>query len=184
MKRIRLILIGVAALLLLVLGAAGWFYGSPVWTLRQMQRAADDRDAATLSTYVDFPAFRAAIAAELTDELADHAGGRDSGLGALAATFGGPLVDRAVDALITPNALRRVFASEMIVDDGSEPEPLRMKLGKSPQIDRRSLSEFRVSPRDRKGELIFRRDGLGWKLVGIDMPREGGAAEEHDAATI
>ena len=182
MKRTRLILIGVAALLLL--GAVGWYYGSPIWTLRQMQRAADDRNAAALSTYVDFPAFRAAIAAELTDELADHVGGRDSGLGALATTFGGPLVDRAVDALITPNALRRVFASEMIVDDGSEPEPLRMKLGKSPLIDRRSFSEFRVSPRDRKGELIFRRDGLGWKLVGIDMPREEAPAAEQDAATI
>lgn len=182
MKRTGLILIGVVAVLLL--GAAGWFYGSPIWTLRQMQRAADDRDAAALSTYVDFPAFRAAIAAELTDELADHAGGRASGLGALAATLGGPLVDRAVNALVTPNALRRVFASEMIVDDGSEPEPLRMKLGKSPLIDRRSLSEFRVSPRDRRGELIFRRNGLGWKLVGIDMPRDSKPAEDPDAPTI
>lgn len=178
MKRNRII--AVAVVLLLVGGFAGWYYGSPMWTLSRMQRAADARDAATLATYVDFPAFRASLSAELTDDLADQAGGADSGLGALATTLGGPLVERAVDALVTPGALRRAFATEVAVDD--EPEPLHVKVGKDPKIERSAFSEFRVIPRNKQGTLIFRRDGLGWKLVGIDLPAEDGGTAE--AATI
>lgn len=166
MTRNRILII--AIMLLLAGGFAGWYYGSPLWTLSRMQRAADAHDGAALASYVDFPAFRASLASELTDELADQAGGADTGLGALAKTLGGRLVERAADTLVTPGALRRAFATGIAAED--DPEPLRMKLGKAPKIERTGLSEFRVIPRNRRGTLIFHREGLGWKLVGIDLP--------------
>ena len=51
--------------LAMALAAAGWWFGSPWWTLREMRAAADAHDAARLSYYIDYPALRADLKGEL-----------------------------------------------------------------------------------------------------------------------
>src|SRR3954468_4894649 len=52
MKRRRFILAGTAAALAAL--AAGWYWGSPWWTLWRMREAARAGDVGTLASYVDF----------------------------------------------------------------------------------------------------------------------------------
>lgn len=52
-------------------------------------------------------------------------------------------------------------------------------------IERDGIDQFRATPKRKDGEkvptLVFRRDGLGWDLVDIEIP-EGGLGSEKPAA--
>ena len=96
--------IAIAALLAVMLAAAGWWFGSPWWTLRQVQRAADARDAAALSAYVDYPALRTDVKQQAQRTIS-QAAATDDPLIALGAAVAGVLVDPAVEALVTPDEI-------------------------------------------------------------------------------
>lgn len=63
-----------------------------------------DTNQAAFDAHVD----RAALKAQLHERLMAEAARRRGGLGALAAAFGGPLVDVAVDELVQPEVFRAV----------------------------------------------------------------------------
>ena len=85
MRKTRTLALGLAALF--ALAAAGWWFGSPWWTLWRMREAARAGDSGTLAGYIDFPALRASARARLRPSL-------------------GPLAGPAADALVSPAALR------------------------------------------------------------------------------
>lgn len=126
-----------AALLLLL--AAGWWFGSPWWTLWRIREAAQAGDSEALTGYIDFPALRASTREQL-------------GLG----PFGGLVAGPAVDALISPKALRLALGKGRSGGGAGEVDLVRTGAG-----------EFRV--RRERGDLVFRRHGLGWKLAEIRL---------------
>lgn len=103
--RVTLMRKGIALVLLGALG--GGVYYTPHLTLRRMRDAALSRDAAALSSYIDYPALRESLRGEVRARIAGagSAGGPFAALRALGAAFAGPLVDPAVDALVTPESL-------------------------------------------------------------------------------
>ena len=64
MKKL-IVLVAVAALL-----AGGWAFASPWWTLHRLRAAAMARDAASVSAFVDYPALREDIVADMTVAMA------------------------------------------------------------------------------------------------------------------
>jgi hypothetical protein len=151
-----------AAAALLVLLAAGWWFGSPWWTLWRMREAAEAGDSEALAAYIDFPALRASTREQL-----------GSRLGPLGGLVAGP----ALDAAISPEALRLALGkgrgsagggekgagAASGRGDGSEPPDV--------DLSRSGASEFRV--RGRHSDLVFRRHGLGWKLEEIRLGSPG-----------
>ena len=63
--------IALAAAGLFALLAAGWWFGSPWWTLWRMREAAAAGDSGTLASYIDFPALRASTRAQLRPRRGD-----------------------------------------------------------------------------------------------------------------
>jgi hypothetical protein len=126
-----------AAAALLAFAAAGWWFGSPWWTLWRMRDAARAGDAEALAAYIDFPALRASSREQLRPRL-------------------GPLAGPAVNALVSPAALRLVLG-------GGRQGGGAGKVG----LVRTGASEFRVERGGR--DLVFRRHGLGWKLEEIRL---------------
>lgn len=166
----RRTLVVVAAILLLAL-AAGWYVGSPWYTVREMRAAARSGDADAFDSHVDFPALRADVKAQLGARIQDHVhgGGLGASLGALGAALIGPLVDTAV----SPEGVRAAFdaRSESAAEGGTSAGVV--KLPKDPAIRRLGLSEFLlVSKAHPESGLVFTRDGLGWKLSGVRLPPE------------
>lgn len=174
--RSRKVIIALAALLA-VAALVGWFALSPAWTLRQMAQAAEANDARRLAAYVDFPALRASTKSQLRKQLVGdvtEGQGRDP-LGAMVALS---LVDPAVDAMVTPQALAAAFANRRREPATAAPAPTvsRNNLPSLPQIpnnaeiDRDGLNAFtlRDPARPDRG-LRFERRGLGWRLVGIEL---------------
>ena len=167
-------LVGLAAVML---AAAGWWIGSPWWTLRQVQRAADARDAAALSAYVDYPALRADVKQQAQRAITQQAA-TDDPLIALGAALARALVNPAVETLVTPEGVAAIFAQAPVAGDAARPTvPSRgahfglpkFDLGHRPTIERIGLDQFRVADPGGRGTARFVRHGLGWRLAGIRL---------------
>jgi hypothetical protein len=94
-------------LVIVVVAVLGYGYASPYLALDRLKRAADERDAQTVSEYVDYPALRESlkdqIAGLLTRKIQARANGNP--LAALGAMIGVALIGPLVDAYATPDGV-------------------------------------------------------------------------------
>jgi hypothetical protein len=164
------------AVLLLVLAAvAGWYYLSPGWTLRSMVEAAKANDEERFSAYVDYPALREDLSAEMGQRLTAAADRDGNPAAQLGAAMGMALMKPIVDAMVSPQGMKIAFAALAKEEQGA---PLKKtaeggKVRPMPSIERIGFNRFRVSGETTPGQgFVFERRGLGWKLVGIDLAPE------------
>ncbi|APE29119.1 DUF2939 domain-containing protein [Aurantiacibacter gangjinensis] len=158
-----------ALIILIALAFGGWYFASPWLAMRSLADAAQAQDVAALEEKVDFPAFRASASDQLTTVAREQGGPLGELGGALAERFGGDLIDRAV----TPENVGNLVASGALIG-GLVPERLRtQELGWD--VERDGLDHFRAVGTFEDGTagpiLLFRRDGLGWKLTGFELVR-------------
>nr|WP_244106174.1 DUF2939 domain-containing protein [Paraburkholderia phenazinium] len=85
----------------------GYSYASPYLALNRLKRAADARDAQTVSEYVDYPALRESLKEQVSGLLTKKLEARASGnpLAALGAMIGAALIGPLVDAYATPDGV-------------------------------------------------------------------------------
>ncbi|PMS11843.1 DUF2939 domain-containing protein [Trinickia caryophylli] len=93
--------------LLVVFGIAAYSYASPYLVLDRLKRAADARDAETVSRYVDYPSLRTSLKQQVTDLLARRieTQKREHPFAALGALVGIALIGPLVDAYATPDGV-------------------------------------------------------------------------------
>lgn len=161
----------IALVLLAVLVAGGWYLASPWLALKGLRDAAMERDVAELERRVDFPAMRQSVRREVGQALRDRAaeGGPLHVLAARAAEqFGGV----ALDQVVSPRGVAGMIATGAIAAP-LIPERLRGQ-DIAWDVSRAGIDSFRAVGTFEDGTpgpaLIFRRDGLGWTLVGIELP--------------
>lgn len=181
----RRIYVGVAAAAVLVAALfAGWYFVSPGLTVKAMVEAAQENDEARFSSYVDYPALREDMKAELTGRLQEEAK-RDGSPGAkLGLAMGMAMMGPLVDSMVSPGGMKAAFASLAkeqaakgkaqpggagaagkgdAAGAKSEPEP-------EPEIRRIDFDTFVVTGKGTPGSgLVFERRGLGWKLAGVEL---------------
>lgn len=170
MTRTKWAAIAVVGLIALV---AGWYFYSPAYTLQQMRTAAESNDSDAFSSYIDFPALREDMRAELMAQLMAEAEKDTSGYGGLGIALGSAMLGPMIDGMISPAGIRAAFmANEKRSKDNPESRPMgAFQLEDEPTIERRSFSEFAVVSKDQnQGAMIFKRRGLGWRLSGVDLP--------------
>jgi hypothetical protein len=151
---------------LLAVALGGWLWGSPYLTLLQLKKAADTRDLAAISARIDYPAVRADLKTQVRDRL-DPAG--SSELDRLGAALAERLADPLVDAAITPEGMRALFASAAVAKAarpslGSvKPEDMRVR--------RDSLGRFTLASVNGSGpEVVFSLQGLTWRVTAVRLP--------------
>ncbi|MDA7787878.1 DUF2939 domain-containing protein [Sphingomonadaceae bacterium] len=173
------------ALLFVALGA-GWYFASPGYSMMQLRDAAVEGDTEALEERVDFPAVRQTLKDDLKTRLATEIGSDDEG--ALGSAFAMALIDPMIDGFITPEAVAGlVEKGEMLSPasgeaGGGDASGNAAEEEQAPEwvIEREGFSRFTARPKSREsGEvapdapgLIFERDGLGWRLVEIEIPEE------------
>lgn len=165
----RLILL--VAIIAVIVGA--WWWQSPILALKNLQDAAENRDAAELAEVIDLPAFRASLKGELGEIVDREARGNP-----LAGVAGKVAVGRAVDELITPEGIASAIASEprdpllRNIAGALGAVAVQQQDSAAWDIDR-GFDTFSVTRSDGQGDplatLLFSRNGLGWKLSGIDV---------------
>jgi hypothetical protein len=168
------VIIGVVVFL-----AAAYVAAAPYITVYQMKTAAENRDGEALSEHIDFPSLRQSLKDQINamfmKEMAKEA--KDNPFAALGAAFGGAMIDKTVDAYMTPAGIIELMQDE-------KPDPESGGEGSSGSSSREpfsnasmsyeSLSKFVITVKDDGEEVKFvlRRRGIGWKLTEIILPLE------------
>lgn len=138
---------------LIVLAAAGlWWWESPRMATENLLDAAEDGDVAELEKLVDAERFAASLRAELPQRAAPP-----------------PIAPPLPRPSASPPPMDPLLAG---LADDTQLVQLREAARTSWEIEREGLDTFRVVRRSGTGEplpaLLFERDGLHWKLVGVD----------------
>ncbi|MCM8556439.1 DUF2939 domain-containing protein [Sphingomicrobium sediminis] len=161
----------IAILVVLAIAAGAWFYATPWMTLKSIRDAAVAGDADGVSEHVDYEALRA----DMKDEIM-AAAQAEQGVGAeLSGALMEAVISPMIDQVVTPEALAVAFAEAERAEDAPLPA-----LDGEVEIDRQGLNGFIVRSKDDPGQagFEFKRDGLGWKLVGVELPEAPGASAQ------
>ena len=178
MNRKSTVALLVAALLL------AWIIAAPWFTAYRIRDAAQTHDAQALASYVDFASVRQSLKdqmnARLLHKMSEGSGTELNPLAALVAPFAGAVVDKLVDAYITPAGVAELMAGSR----PNEPQPSApaSTTDEADRADRgarkplaqtdmayRSWNRFVVTAHGRNGDtqFVLGRRGLGWKLTEI-----------------
>lgn len=159
----------VSATLIVIASTGLWYFESPAWTLKGMKDAAQSHDADALNAYIDYPALRESLKAELMAKMMAEAQKDRSGFGALGAAFGSAMMGPMIDGLVSPAAMRAALLANS--HGNGRPVASALHVPEKPVIVRRNVSEFLVTAKDQPNSgLVFKRHGLSWMLSGVEMP--------------
>ncbi|MCA1246587.1 DUF2939 domain-containing protein [Massilia sp. MS-15] len=172
--------VAVAALLL-----AATSYASPWWRLYQLQGAVAQRDAARVAAFVDFPALRASVKAQVVasmEETAQPGAARDNPFAAFGKAMALAVIDPVVDAAVSPaGVLAMLEAGELRVarhsgrNAGHDAEPAADAGRREARyaLSYRSWNRVAIAREDRVGGafILHRHGPWSWKLGGIELPR-------------
>lgn len=160
--------------------AAALLYASPYLTLYQIRGAIERKDADAVSEYVDFPALRESVKAQMLVRMQSEMdkpemkGNPFAGFGQVLAMG---LVNKFTETLVSPAGVM------LMLENGKPGKPSDVaaagigvgtsesgKLRKDFAVDYQGWSRVLVHPKGEQGGFIFKRDGLiSWKLVGVRM---------------
>ena len=158
----------VAAALIVIASSTLWYFESPAWTLKAMKDAAQSHDADALNAYIDYPALRDSLKAELMARMMAEAQKDKSGFGALGMAFGSAMMGPMIDELISPVGMRAALLAN--TQKSAPPEASALHVPEEPLILRRNFSEFLVTAKDHQNSgLVFKRHGLSWMLSGVEL---------------
>lgn len=170
MKRVNCFVVGAG---ILVVAGVAWYFASPAFTLSRMKVAAESKNADAMAGYIDFPALRDDLKADLLADMMVE-GQKDKGpFSGLAMAIGPAMVNSMVDGFVTPAGMKAMLTSRGQTASVKKPAAVAgaFQLDEKPVIKRRGLSEFVVTSKDEPDSgMVFKRSGLGWKLSGVDLP--------------
>ena len=138
-----------------------------------MKAAADSNDPDAINSYIDYPALREDLKAEIMGQMTAEAKKDKSGFGGFSLAIGTAIVGPAIDGLVTPAGMRAALKAkrDQAQTKAAPQAASALHVPDDPVIVRRGFSEFLVaSKRQPKSGLVFKRHGLSWKLSGVDMP--------------
>ncbi len=187
MTRVKRILTG-GAIGLVVVALVAAYFASPVLALHSLTEAAKAGDRAKLERLIDFPAVRDSLKSQLkaamTRAVEQDPELRDNPFAAFGQLLMVGVVDKAVDAFATPDAIAEMVATSRAPEklSPSEQGP-RVETGKPRdksdteiQYGFQDLDHFKATYRDKAKPdepvfgLTLERQGLfRWKLVRIDL---------------
>lgn len=173
--------------------AVAFYFVSPYWAVYRMTNVAKNGHADELSGYVDFPAVRESLKAQLLTSMTKQMAGvsKDNPFAGLGMMMAGAMVNSSVDGMITAEGLatmlRTAKAKENRIQDqprvsppgsasarepDAPPEP-----GVQPVIAKHyeGLDYFHIDIKepgktDPALTWVLRRDGLfSWKLISVRM---------------
>lgn len=154
-----------------------WFYFTPHLSVSGMKSAAEAKNSAKLSGYVNFPSLRESLKASFSAKFAPDLEKmkNDKPFAGFGAAMANALINPLIDALVTPENLGMMV-------NGYKPHSVKESEKTKPtdtdadiSMAYESLDRFVVTvrktgaPKDVFG-LVFHRDGLfSWKLSALRM---------------
>lgn len=158
---------------------AVYIVAAPYITIYQMKSAAESRDGEALSEHIEFPSVRQSLKDQMNaifmKEMATNEEMQDNPFAAIGVALAGLMVDKMVDAYVTPAGITHLMAGEKPSpsvetrpSDGTERKPLS-----DASMSYESFDKFAVKVKNNGGgeaKFILSRRGIGWKLTEIMIP--------------
>lgn len=159
----------------LIVAIAAWYWMSPYFAVAELRNAAIKSDTAALNERVDFPLLRTDIKEQFSTMLAGRMSESLKGnpFAAFGMALAAKLTDVLVDAMITPSGLAALV--ELHKDKPKdEISGFMLLFAEDLSVERQGVDRFnlRTTKESDRPTLNFSRDGLGWKLVGMKIPKE------------
>ncbi|MGO4809423.1 DUF2939 domain-containing protein [Cupriavidus sp. 2MCAB6] len=98
-----------------VIAVAASSYASPYWALYQMRSAIEARDADKFSRYVDYPALRESLKAQLNLSLQQKLGGtglQNMPFAGIGQAIGLAVINTMIDTMVSPAGVMALMAGE------------------------------------------------------------------------
>jgi Protein of unknown function (DUF2939) len=155
--------------LVIICGIALLAYGaSPYVSFSRFARAVQARDAAAISSGVDFPAVRASLKKQLVARFARGTSGHKSW-----SNLGPTLIDAIVDTYVTPDGIAALLSNPEALKNLKTPREFHFTFGKDVKVWNLKHAFF-SGPRsfvvDRDGiKLRFHFTWSGWQLYDLDL---------------
>lgn len=152
-----------AAAVVAVIAIAGYWYWSPFLAVRQLQSAAQKKDADAFNERVDYPKLRESLkgqfAAIMGERLVkpEDAG---NGLAALGAMLGLAMVNQFVDAMVRPAAVMRAMQEGQLAPKANPPSDSPAPVPSADKPD----SQAKGDPKENKPKWTYERRGMD-KLI-------------------
>ena len=177
----KLITIGASAIVGAVAIAGGGAYYSPYLTLNKMRNATENQNVDALVQEINFPELRVSIKESVKAQVFKQMAGVEAESGKLASPKMTPelvekMVSPMVDKLITPEGLDQLI-HDKVPGAKIDLANLDRDIAKSDiKMGYESLDRFVVNitdkvDRSKNVSLILKREGLAWKLSGIDISK-------------
>jgi hypothetical protein len=164
----------------------GYWYWSPLLSVRQFQAAAVERDASAFNRHVDYPKVRESIKGQFSPMFSDKPGQpADRGNGSTGAAFGKKMgmgmVNRYVDGALRPEILMRSIALGQLSarSPGNAPKDQALADESQWQFERQGVNQVlaHVVGSGRSDDalpplgMVLQRSGFAtWKLTQLLLP--------------
>ncbi len=179
----KTIIIGASALVGVVAIAGGGAYYSPYLTLNKMRNATENQNVDALAQEINFPELRVSIKESVKNQVLKQIAGAKVGtsgdklsLPKLTPELVEKTVNPMVDQLVTPEGLDQLINNKIpgakidLANLDRDIANSDIKMGYE-SIDRFVVHITDKADQSKDVSLILKRDGLAWKLAGIDISK-------------
>lgn len=167
----------------LIILILGYLYVSPYLAINSIKNAAQAGDSEKISKYIDYPSVRQSFKDQMNAYMFKEMASKETdGWEALGAMMASTMVDKMIDAMITPEGMTLMLqgkdlkstSSNGSVDyqvSGAKEEPKPVYTSRYA-----SMNDFEVVIKDqdkaKEVKVMMVRDGLSWKINKIIVPLE------------
>lgn len=186
-----------SAAIVAVIAVASYWYWSPYLAVRQMQSAAQTRDADAFNDRVDYPKLRESLKGQFSAMVSEKMGNaEDSGnpFAALGTMLGMAMVNQFVDAMVRPEVMMRAMQDGKLSPKANPADDAASSAGsQGNQTNSSNKERHRKWSYERKGTdmliayaidpekpdqankeklgVVFQRSGFAnWKLTELRLP--------------
>jgi Protein of unknown function (DUF2939) len=172
------IIIGGAVASVVAIASGGAYY-APYLTINNMKNATENQNVDALSKEINFPELRVSIKKSVKTQVLRHIAGAESGTTSapkMTPELVEKMVNPMVDKIITPEGLDQII-HDKVPGAKIDLANLERDIAKSDiKMGYESLDRFVVHITDKVDRtkdvsLILKRNGLAWKLSGIDISK-------------
>lgn len=168
------------SVLALVIAIVGYLYASPYLVLNSIKTAAQNGESEKVSQYIDYPSVRQSFKDQMNAMMMKEVQKQENdGFAALGAMLASAMVDKMIDAVVTPEGMTLMLQGKDLKQNvsGSENESSENKQEEHQpdyETSYTSFNNFQVMIKDpnksKEVKVLMVRDGLSWKINKIVVP--------------
>lgn len=164
----------------LVIAIVGYLYASPYLVLNSIKTAAQNGESEKVSQYIDYPSVRQSFKDQMNAMMMKEVQKQENdGFAALGAMLASAMVDKMIDAVVTPEGMTLMLQGkdlEQSVSGGENESAEHKQEEHQPDYETSytSFNDFQVVIKDpnksKEIKVLMVRDGLSWKIHKIAVP--------------